>query len=143
MKKVSMSVALALVLSALALCVGCGAGTHLASTPSDVHETVNVGMDLDEVYFLVDPEYGNESAWLVNCSEVSIEGGTVYYTPTDAIDSPYFMWIFMPRFTTSARATAVFFEYSEPTGGDVIACLRMDYDKAENLIGLWGSRVFW
>ena len=121
----------------------CGGGSSLATTPLDVHTDVAIGMNLYEVYDLIDPEYGNEACWIVDCSEISIEGGTVYYTPTDAIDSPYFMWIFMPRFSTWAQATAVFFEYSEPTGGVVIACVRMDYDKAQNLIALWGSRTFW
>lgn len=144
MKRAVFNIGLFLILLAsLALCVGCGGGTQLASTPLDVYDSINVGMDLNEVCNLIDPEYGREACWIVNCSDAYIEGGTIHYTPTDAIDSPYFMWVFMPRFTTWAQATAVFFEYSEPTGGDVIACVRMDYDKAQNLITLWGSPVFW
>ena len=136
MKKRIISLALLLLILVFSACGGGAA--YLASTPLDVYEDVNVGMNSGEVYSSVDPEYGKEAAWIVNFSNISIEGGTLHYTPTEAMGTNYWAWIFMPRFSTSARATAVFFEDDK-----VISVLRMDYSQAADLINRWGSSVLW
>ena len=135
MKKRIISLALLLLILVFSACGGGAA--YLASTPLDVYEDVNVGMNSGEVYSSVDPEYGKEAAWIVNFSNISIEGGTLHYTPTEAMGTNYWAWIFMPRFST-AQATVVFFE-----GDNVIARLRMNHDQAAELIGRWGFSVFW
>ncbi len=116
-------------------------GPSLASTPLEVYERVEVGMDLGQVYDLVDPNYGNEACYVVNCE--SISSNPVRYTPTSDEFTDYFIWIFMPR-SSEAQATALCFYYDASTDDStVIATAPMAYSEANALVTSYGSRTYW
>lgn len=117
-------------------------GPSPASSPLEVYNRVEIGMDLGQVYDLVDPDYGNEACYLVNCEHITTEP-LMRYTPTHDVFTDYFIWMFMPRFA-KAQPTAVCFYYDVSTEvSTVIAVARLDYDETEDVINTYGSRVLW
>jgi hypothetical protein len=121
----------------------CGTSTSsLASTPLDVAETVEVGMNLGEVYDLIDPQYGEESCYLVNCESITTSP-TISFEPTAESITDYFIWFFMPQ-SGKTQVTAVCFRYDSSTDTNtVIAVGQLDYEETEELIQTYGNRTIW
>jgi hypothetical protein len=114
----------------------------LASTPLDVAETVEVGMNLGEVYDLIDPQYGEESCYLVNCESITISP-TLSFEPTAESITDYFIWFFMPQ-SGKSQPTAVCFHYDSSTDTNtVIAVGQLDYEEVEAIIQIYGSKTIW
>ena len=136
MKRIASGIVLiSLVLSLLL--TGCFGGGK-PSTPRGVYDAISPGMTLQAVYGKIDADYARGSCYVVNCSSI-IQGWPGQCEPTDAMDSPYFLWVFMPVFS-EAQATAVRFTASTSTVG---AVSRVDYDSAQALIALYGERILW
>jgi hypothetical protein len=114
----------------------------LASTPVDVAETIEVGMNLGEVYDLIDPNYGENACYVVNCESIT-SSPTINFTPTMELMTDYFIWFFMPQ-SGKTQATAVCFRYDSSIDTNiVIAVGQLDYDEVESIIQSYGTKTMW
>jgi len=123
--------------------IGCGGATEtptlslskVIEVDSNLTATkVKAGMVYGED-FIMDEAYQMTFVKTVMCSDIHIEGNTVYYTPTDTLEyTPYFMWVCYPQITKDSRATIIAIE---DVGGSlkesgiwtVVAVFRKDTDK--------------
>lgn len=98
-------------------------------------ERVRAGMVYEED-FIITENYQMTFMKTVNCSDIHLEGNAIYYTLTDELDTPYFMWVCYPQITKDSRATVIAIKEDTATGvWTVIGVFRKDTDECLRIFG--------
>ena len=138
---------LPILLMGILLLSACGTSTGETNGIIEVDSNLTAtNIEAGMVYgedFVIDENYQLTFIYTVNCSDIHIEGGTIYYTTTDTSEyTPYFMWVCFPQITKSSRATVIAIS-EDSTAGDwtVIGVFRKDTDEClQQFGGTYGTQ---
>ena len=145
-----------ILIMALLLLSGCRAQVppQLLSAPDEIARTVELGMELEEVISLINPQYGEGKGYFLNC-EFIVTNPKVIFSPINEGLSKHFILFFMPevrregsffmpKVIIEQQPTAVFFRYDDSEDKSlVIAVDRLDYERVEQLLETYGTPIIW
>ena len=117
--------------------VACGGGVPTkATTPAEVADRVEFGMTSLEAMEKIDQEYfvQNHAFAVVRSSKLEIAGDALIYEAVageEALDSPYYLWLFFGVIVQDINPTVVGFE----AGGDtVVVVTHIPFHEAQRFV---------